>query len=210
MRSHQIEPPGSAFGSQDAGQITKKLRPPKATGVLFGEQPAGGRGLPPDGEYRPVVGGVVAVPEAFAPLPAPTVPFMPVFAPALCPAAGASSSTLPDAPPCIWVLPCAPPRVCVPDEAPCASTGPASSAEIATTTAEVFTSFIHFSQLVGNKQPAPSTPFGPSMLIAGSLMSRTARSPCKPRGVVIVQGFRGHFANPWPRTDRICGGVEPA
>jgi hypothetical protein len=23
--------------------------------------------------------------------------------------------------------------------------------------------------------------------------------------VVIVQGFRGHFANPWPRTDRICG-----
>jgi hypothetical protein len=24
--------------------------------------------------------------------------------------------------------------------------------------------------------------------------------------VVIVQGFQGHFANPWPRTDRICGG----
>jgi hypothetical protein len=23
--------------------------------------------------------------------------------------------------------------------------------------------------------------------------------------VVIVQGFRGHFANAWPRTDRICG-----
>src|SRR6185312_11139423 len=47
---------------------------------------------------------------------------------------------------------------CVPDEAPCASTGPASSAEIATATAEVFTNFIHFSQvwletsLVGDEQ----------------------------------------------------------
>ena len=51
----------------------------------------------------------------------------------------------------------------------------------------------------------PSAPFVPSMLVAGSLMSRTARAPCKPRGVVIVQGFRGHFANAWPRTDRICG-----
>ena len=34
---------------------------------------------------------------------------------------------------------------------------------------------------------------------------RTAQSPCKPRGVVIVQGFRGHFANPRPRTDLTCG-----
>jgi hypothetical protein len=73
---------------------------------------------------------------------------MPVFAPALWLAApaGASSSTLPDAPPCIWVLPGAPPRLGVPDEAPCASTGPASRAEIATAIAEVFTSFIHISQ----------------------------------------------------------------
>jgi hypothetical protein len=30
-------------------------------------------------------------------------------------------------------------------------------------------------------------------------------SPCKPRDVVIVQGFRGHFANPWPHANRICG-----
>ena len=43
------------------------------------------------------------------------------------------------------------------------------------------------------------------MLIAGSRVGRTARSPCNPRDVVIVQGFRGHFANAWPRTDRICG-----
>jgi len=43
------------------------------------------------------------------------------------------------------------------------------------------------------------------MLIAGSLVGRTAHSPCNPRDVVIVQGFRGHFANAWPRTDRICG-----
>jgi hypothetical protein len=73
---------------------------------------------------------------------------MPVFAPALWLAApaGASSSTLPDAPLCIWVLPGAPPRLGVPDEAPCASTGPASRAEIATAIAEVFTSFIHISQ----------------------------------------------------------------
>jgi hypothetical protein len=33
---------------------------------------------------------------------------------------------------------------------------------------------------------------------------RTARPPCKPRDVVIVQGFLGHFANPWPSTHRIC------
>jgi hypothetical protein len=45
----------------------------------------------------------------------------------------------------------------------------------------------------------------PNMLIAGSVVSRTAHLPCKPRDVVIVQGFRGHFANPWPWTDRICG-----
>jgi hypothetical protein len=37
---------------------------------------------------------------------------------------------------------------------------------------------------------------------------RTARPPCKPRGVVIVQGFLGHFANPWPSTERICGAAE--
>ena len=84
MRSHQIEPPGRAFGSQDSGQTTKKLRPPKATGVLFGEQPDGGRGLPPDRNYRLVAGGVAAPPVTLgAPLPAPTVPFTPVFAPAL-------------------------------------------------------------------------------------------------------------------------------
>ena len=84
MRSHQIEPPGPAFGSQDSGQTTKKLRPPKAAGVLFGEQPDGGRGLPPDRNYRLVAGGVAAPPVTLgAPLPAPTVPFMPVFAPAL-------------------------------------------------------------------------------------------------------------------------------
>ena len=72
-----------------------------------------------------------------------------------------SSSTLPDAPPCIWVLPCAPPRTCVSDEAPCASTGPASRAEIATAIAEVFTSFIQFSQvLVGDERSVTSAPFG--------------------------------------------------
>jgi hypothetical protein len=42
------------------------------------------------------------------------------------------------------------------------------------------------------------------MLIAGSVAWRTTRAPCKPRDVVIVQGFQGHFANPWPPADRIC------
>src|SRR5829696_3735768 len=139
MRSHPIEPSSRPFGSRPAGQSTKKLRPPIATGVLFGEQPDGGDGLLPGGAYRLVAGGVAGPPVVLAapwgaPLPAPTVPFMPVFAPALWLAApaGASSSTLPDAPPCIWVVPFAPPRICVSDEAPCASTGPASRAEIAT------------------------------------------------------------------------------
>src|SRR5687767_6765022 len=103
-----------------------------AAGVLFGEQPDGGGGLLP-GAYRLAAGGVAAPPVVLAapwgaPPPAPTVPFMPVFALALAPA-GASSSTLPDAPPCIWVVPFAPPRICVSDEAPCASTGPARRAE---------------------------------------------------------------------------------
>src|SRR5882672_11435529 len=40
----------------------------------------------------------------------------------------------------------APPRTCVSDEAPCANTGPTSKADMATAIAEVFTSFIHFSQ----------------------------------------------------------------
>jgi len=44
-----------------------------------------------------------------------------------------------------------------------------------------------------------------NMFIAGSVVSRTARAPCKPRDVVIVQGFRGHFANPWPHANRMCG-----
>src|SRR5512144_2156782 len=128
-----------------------------ATGVLFGEQPDGGGGFLPGGAYRPVVGAVAAPPVVLAapwgaPLPAPTVPFMPVFAPALWLAAPAgavaSSSMLPDAPPCIWVVPLAPPRIWVSDEAPCASTGPASRAEIATAIAEVFTSFIQFSKVL--------------------------------------------------------------
>jgi hypothetical protein len=49
----------------------------------------------------------------------------------------------------------------------------------------------------------------PDLLIAQiNMMSRTAQSPCKPRRVVIVQGFRGHFANPWPHTVPICGSCE--
>src|SRR5512139_847359 len=85
-------------------------------------------GLPPDGSYRLDAGGVVAVP--FAPLPAPTVVFAPLLAPAALwvPPAGASASMLPAAPPCIWVLPIAPPRAGASDAAPCARTGPASSA----------------------------------------------------------------------------------
>jgi hypothetical protein len=44
------------------------------------------------------------------------------------------------------------------------------------------------------------------MLIAGTVVyPRTARSPCKPLDVVIVQGFLGDFANPWPHANRICG-----
>jgi hypothetical protein len=44
------------------------------------------------------------------------------------------------------------------------------------------------------------------MFIAGSVCyPRTARPPCKPRDVVIVQGFLGHFANPWPHANRIYG-----
>jgi hypothetical protein len=40
-------------------------------------------------------------------------------------------------------LPCAPPRIWVSDEAPCASTGPASTADIAKAIAEVI-NFIHY------------------------------------------------------------------
>jgi hypothetical protein len=135
---------------------------------------------------------------------------MPVFAPALWLAApaGASSSTLPDAPPCIWVVPFAPPRICVSDEAPCASTGPASRAEIATAIAEVFTSFIQFSKVLLTTNSSISSRHRSQPEHAHRRISRyprTARPPCKPRDVVIVQGFRGHFANPWPYADRIYG-----
>src|SRR5258708_6852880 len=40
-------------------------------------------------------------------------------------------------------------------------------------------------------------------------MSRTAHSPWKPCGVVIVQGFRGNFAKLWPPTVLTCGGQPP-
>jgi len=49
-------------------------------------------------------------------------------------------------------------------------------------------------------------PFAPNCSSPDHSWKQTARSPCKPRGVVIVQGFRGHFANASPPTDRICGG----
>jgi hypothetical protein len=105
---------------------------------------------------------------------------MPVFAPALWLAApaGASSSTLPDAPPCIWVVPFAPPRTCVSDEAPCASTGPASRAEIATAIAEVFTSFIQFSKglLMTSSSISSDTVHNPNMPIAGSVIIRERRA----------------------------------
>jgi hypothetical protein len=81
-----------------------------------------------------------------------------------------------------------------------------SRAEIASAIAEVFTSFINSPKvLIGDEQ------FGfirrrsqPNMLIRISRYPQTARPPCKPRDVVIVQGS-GSFADPWPRTDRICG-----
>jgi hypothetical protein len=34
---------------------------------------------------------------------------------------------------------------------------------------------------------------------------------CNPGGVVIVKGFQGHFAKPWPRALPICGtGTAPS
>jgi hypothetical protein len=134
---------------------------------------------------------------------------MPLFAPALWPVAppGVSSSMLPDAPPCIWVVPFAPPRICVSDEAPCANTGPASRADIATAIAEVFTSFIHYSQvwLAKNRSVIPRAARGPNMFRRRIGRVMNGAHACKPRDVVIVQGFRGHFANPWPHVNRIFG-----
>ena len=49
-------------------------------------------------------------------------------------------------------------------------------------------------------------PFAPNCSSPDHSWKQTAHSPCNPRGVVIVQGFRGHFANASPPTDRICGG----
>src|SRR6266542_843706 len=149
-----------------------------------------GRGLSPGGAYRPVAGAVAAPPVGFgAPLPAPTVPLAPVLAvaPVFWPGAAArasmSSSTLPDAPPCIWVVPFAPPRICVSDEAPCASTGPASRAEIATAIAEVFTSFIQFSKVLLTTNRSVSSRHRSQPEHAHRRINRyprTARPLCKP------------------------------
>ena len=67
----------------------------------------------------------------------------------LCPAAPgcelSSSSSKVALPPCVWLLPCTPPRILLSDEAPCTITGPATMAETASAIAEVFTNFIQFS-----------------------------------------------------------------
>jgi hypothetical protein len=114
---------------------------------------------------------------------------------------------LPDAPPCIWVVPFAPPRICVSDEAPCANTGPASRADIATAIAEVFTSFIHYSQvwLAKNRSAIQTRRSWPEHVPSPDRRVMNGAHACKPRDVVIVQGFRGHFANPWPHVNRIFG-----
>jgi hypothetical protein len=46
--------------------------------------------------------------------------------------------------------------------------------------------------------------------IAQVNVSRTARAPCKPRHVVIVQGFEGDFAKLAPQLFLICGNETDA
>jgi hypothetical protein len=130
---------------------------------------------------------------------------MPVFAPALAPA-GASSSTLPDAPPCIWVVPFAPPRICVSDEAPCASTGPASRAEIATAIAEVFTSFIQFSKVllttnssIYSKHRSQRTCPSPDQSLSANGAPAMQAARCGDRA-----GISGSFCESLATADRIC------
>src|SRR5947199_263437 len=83
---------------------------------------------------------------------APTVPFdlvlVPVRSPGVPGCALKSSSPLPDMPFCMLPLPWAPPRTCGSAEVPCANTGPARTADMASAIAEVLINFIHFSQIL--------------------------------------------------------------
>src|SRR5207237_8333611 len=109
--------------------LAKKLRPTRDRSFSFR------RGTLSDARYWRLVPVAESAPPVLLDVPAPTVPLVLAVAPALSVAAPgcalSSSSSLLDAPPCIWLLPCTPPRILVSDEVPCAHTGPASMAEFA-------------------------------------------------------------------------------
>ena len=101
--------------------------------------------------------GFAAAPPVLlaAPLAAPTVPLVLDFdfTPASFGASGCAARSRAASRRSALLLPCAPPRICVSDDTPCANTGPASNADMATAIAEVFTNFFTSPGLLAMTSP---------------------------------------------------------